>query len=316
MTDLSVIILTFNERLHIERAIASVRALAREVFVVDSFSTDGTVELARAAGATVVQHEFESHARQMQWAIDSLPIESEWVLRLDADEVVEPSLAAELARRLPQLGPEVTGVNLNRKHIFMDRWIRHGGRYPLPMLRVWRRGHARVEDRWMDEHLLVDAGRVVDVEGGFADHNLAGLSHFIDKHNSYASREAFQIVAEERGLLPPPASLSAANSHRRSALVQAAKAHVYNRIPYQIAAPAYFLYRYVVRLGFLDGAPGLAYHLLQGLWYRFLVGAKVDEMRAAVAPIADPATALATLASIARVKLAEQHNEPGDSLQL
>src|SRR5688500_14287380 len=133
MIDLAIIILTYNERLHIERAIASVRGIARQIFIVDSFSSDGTVELARAAGATVMLHAFENQARQMQWALSTLPIETGWVMRLDADEVVEPSLAAELARVLPTLPPDVTGINLNRKHIFMGRWIRHGGRYPMPM---------------------------------------------------------------------------------------------------------------------------------------------------------------------------------------
>ena len=301
MIDLAVVILTFNERLHIERAIAGVRGLARQIFVVDSHSTDGTVDLARAAGATVVQHAFESHSRQLQWAIDTLPIETGWVMRVDADEVVEPTLAAELARVLPALPADVTGVNLNRKHIFMGRWIRRGGRYPMPMLRVWRRGCARVEDRWMDEHMLVEQGRVVDVAGGFADHNLAGLSHFIDKHNHYASREAFQLVAEERGLIAPPAALTAAATHRKSSWVKAAKDRIYNRIPYQVGAPAYFLYRYLLRLGFLDGAPGLAYHLLQGLWYRFLVGAKAAEMRAETAGIADARAAHARLQFLAGI---------------
>lgn len=301
MIDLAVIILTFNERLHIERAIAGVRDLARQIFVVDSFSTDGTPDLARAAGATVIEHAFESHARQVQWAIDTLPIETAWVMRLDADEVVEPSLAAELARVLPTLPADVTGANINRKHIFMGRWIRHGGRYPMPMLRIWRCGCARVEDRWMDEHMLVEEGRVVDVAGGFADHNLAGLTHFIDKHNRYASREAYQVVAEERGLIARPAALTAAATHLKSSLVKTAKDRIYNRIPYYVAAPAYFLYRYGLRLGFLDGVAGLAYHLLQGLWYRFLVGAKIDEMRAATAGIADASAAIGRLRAIAGI---------------
>lgn len=155
---ITAVILTYNEALHLERAIRSIQASTDQIVVVDSGSSDGTAEIAQRLGAEVHTHAFVNQARQFQWALDTLDIRGEWVLRLDADEIIEPDLAREIGEKLPRLPAEVVGVNLKRKHIFMDRWVRHGGRYPLVMLRLWRHGKGRVEDRWMDEHVVVWAG--------------------------------------------------------------------------------------------------------------------------------------------------------------
>jgi glycosyltransferase involved in cell wall biosynthesis len=288
---LAVIILTLNEERHIARAISSVAGVASELFVVDSFSTDRTVELAREHGATVVQHAFVNHAKQFQWALDNLPVTADWIMRLDADEVVEPDLANRLRDELPTLPKEVVGVMLKLKIIFQGQWIRYGGRYPLLLLRIWRRGHGRMADRWMDEHMVVWGGRMVTLEGGIADHNLNDLTFFTNKHNRYATREAIDVVNQRRHFFPRETdSTSQGQSSVQTALKLFIKEKIYNRIPYLISAPAYFLYRVVFRLGFLDGKTGIVYHSLQALWYRLLVGAKVDELEAALAGIEDPAT--------------------------
>jgi glycosyltransferase involved in cell wall biosynthesis len=292
---LAVIILTHNEERHIKRALASIGGIASEVFVVDSFSTDRTAELAREHGAVVQQNKFVNYAKQFQWALDHAPISASWVMRLDADEMIEEDLAAKIREELPTLGDDVVGVNLKRKHIFRGRWIRHGGRYPLVLLRIWRRGHGRIEERWMDEHMVVWGGRTVTFEGGFADHNLKDLSFFIDKHNKYATREAIDVINQRRNLFPRDIDLPAEGSSRQAAVKRFIKEKVYNRIPYQISAPAYFLYRLIFQLGFLDGKEGIVYHGLQGLWYRFLVGAKVEELELAIAGLEEPAAIRAEL---------------------
>jgi glycosyltransferase involved in cell wall biosynthesis len=292
---LAVIILAYNEERHISRALASVDGIATEVFVIDGFSSDRTVELARAQGATVLQNKFSNYARQFQWAVDNAPITAPWIMRLDADEVIEPDLAARIRNELPHLPEEVVGINLMRKHIFLGRWIRHGGRYPLLLLRIWRRGHGRIEDRWMDEHMILWGGRTVTFAGGFADHNLNDLSFFTDKHNKYATREAIDVINERRRLFRRDVDLVTGEGSRQAAVKRWIKEKLYNRVPYQISAPAYFLYRLILQRGFLDGKEGLVYHGLQGLWYRFLVGAKVAELEAAIADIDDPALIRAEL---------------------
>jgi glycosyltransferase involved in cell wall biosynthesis len=290
MTDLAAIILTFNEERHIGRAIASLAGVASQVFVIDSFSTDRTAEIAREAGATVFQNKnFINQAREFQWALENAPITAPWILRFDADEVIEPDLAARIRDELPKLGEDVVGVYLKRKHIFLGRWIRHGGRYPITLLRIFRVGHGKVEDRWMDEHVVVWGGRTVTFEGGFADHNLNDLTYFTEKHNRYATREAIDVIAHRRNLLPRDTGLTERNRSAQAAVKRLMKENVYNRVPYQIGALAYFLYRLIFQLGFLDGKEGLVYHGLQGLWYRFLVGAKIDELEQAIANLKDPA---------------------------
>ncbi len=275
---LAAIILTHNESRHIKRCLEAIQPITSEVFVIDSGSSDGTPEIAGAAGAKVLTHTWKNYADQFQWALDNIKSDADWILRLDADEIIEPDLAARIITQLPQQPPDVVGVNLFRKHIFFNRWIKHGGRYPLTLLRIFRRGYGRIEQRWMDEHILVEGGRTVHFPGGFADHNLNDLTFFIDKHNKYATREAIDVLNQRLQLFPRDVELHAETVSRQAAMKRWIKEHVYNNIPYQVSSTGYFLYRYFFQLGVLDGAEGLMYHFLQGYWYRFLVGAKLYEL--------------------------------------
>ena len=284
---LSAVILTFNEELHLERALASISGFTKEIFVIDSFSTDRTIEIALAHGAIVLQNKFINQAKQFQWALDNAPISGEWILRLDADEIIESDLATEIVQKLPALAPDVVGINLKRKHIFMDRWVKHGGRYPLVMLRIWRKGHGRIENRWMDEHIVIWGGRTVTFEGGFADHNLNDLTFFTDKHNKYATREAIEILNQRLNFNPRDHSVTTESTSLQTAAKFFIKEHIYNHIPFTISALMYFVWRYIFQLGFLDGRSGLIYHFLQGYWYRFLVGAKVMELERAISHLTD-----------------------------
>jgi glycosyltransferase involved in cell wall biosynthesis len=278
--------LTYNEEKHIGRCLSSINNLCNEIFVVDSFSTDKTVKIARSLGATVLQNTFVNHSKQFQWALDNAPITADWVMRLDADELVEPDLAQEISERLKSLPADVVGINLKRKHIFMGRWIRHGGRYPLILLRIWRRGHGRIENRWMDEHIIAWGGRTITFDGGFSDHNLSDLTAFTDKHNKYATREAIDVLSQRYGLSTSDGT-NLEGAAWSTSVTRFLKEKLYNKLPIQISAFLYFLYRYFIRLGFLDGIEGLIYHFLQGFWYRFLVGAKVLEFERAIYQLTD-----------------------------
>jgi glycosyltransferase involved in cell wall biosynthesis len=301
--DITVVILTFDEAIHIERAIASVSAIATRVLVVDSFSRDDTVDRARALHADVVQHVFVNQARQLQWALESCDIDTAWVLRLDADEVIEPDLARAIADTLPSLPADVTGINFKRRHIFMGRWIRHGGRYPLIMLRLWRNGLGRVEDRWMDEHVAVTSGRTITLDGGFADINLRDLAWFTDKHNRYATREAVERVGRRNALLGKDPELDHQSASRQAATKRWIKERFYNKLPFGAGPFGYFLYRYLVQLGFLDGRAGLIYHFLQGCWYRFLVEGRVVELEAGISNCVTPDARRAQLADLTGLRI-------------
>jgi len=278
MVDLSVIILTYNEEKHIERAIKSVISFAKEVFVIDSFSTDRTCTIAQELGAKVFQHEFINQALQINWALENLPIKTEWIMRLDADEIVSPELAREIREKLPRMDNGVTGVYVKRRVHFMGRWIKHGGYYPTWLLRIWRRGCGFCEQRWMDEHIKVVKGKTLRFENDIIEMNLNNLSWWIDKHNRYASREAVDLLNIKYRFLQQDninAHLLGTQEQRKRWF----KEKVYANFPLFIRPFIYFLYRYFVKLGFLDGKEGLIFHFLQGFWYRFLVDAKIYEVQ-------------------------------------
>lgn len=284
---ISVIILTYNEEMHIARSISSVKDIAAEIFVIDSGSTDSTVAIAKKLGAHVIFNKFLNYAQQFQWALDNAPISAKWVMRLDADEVIENDLAEEILKNLSSLPEDIVGINLLRKHIFMGKWIRHGGRYPLVLLRIWRHGHGRIENRWMDEHIVVWGGRTVTFKGGFSDININNLTFFTDKHNKYATREAIDVLNQRLDLFSRDESLTSSSASAQAYFKRWAKERIYNNIPFTISSTLYFVWRYIFQLGFLDGRSGLVYHFLQGYWYRFLVGAKVMELEKAIAHLSD-----------------------------
>jgi glycosyltransferase involved in cell wall biosynthesis len=303
MVSLTVFILTFNEERHIARALESVAPFASQVFVIDCFSTDRTVEIARSLGATVLSNAWINYSKQFHWGLDNALITADWIMRLDADEVIEPELAAEISKKLPSLHADVAGINLKRKHIFLGRWIRHGGRYPLILTRIWRRGQGCIEDRWMDEHVIVKDGRTVLFDAPFSDHNLNDLSFFTGKHNGYATREAIDVLSRRYGLFSEGFALSGNASSRQASVKRFIKEHIYNRLPFPVAALAYFLFRYIGQLGFLDGREGLIYHVLQGYWYRFLVGAKVMEFDRSIRSFATAEEKRAALARLTGLPL-------------
>ena len=272
MASLTVIVLTLNEHLHIRRCIESVQGLAQRIVVVDSGSTDDTVQIARSLDATVLEHPLVNHAMQLNWALDHAPIETDWVMRLDADEYLDDNLYKALSEALATAPTTVAGFETNLYTTFLGRRIRHGG-MGLCLLRIWRRAQARCEERWMDEHMLLQGGSVRRLYGCIVDHNLNTLSWWVEKHNRYASREAVELLLKRNSAYGAPLGL---NSQAR--VKRWLKVRVYARLPLGIRPFLFWIYRVVLKLGFLDGARGLMFHTLQGLWYRLLVDGKVMEV--------------------------------------
>lgn len=271
------VILTFNEARHLERCIASLREVVTDIVVVDCYSTDETVAIAQRMSACVLQNKWVNYATQFNWALTQLHPDAEWVLRIDADEVLTPELVAEIRSRLSGIGLEVDGVYWGRRMTFQGKLIRHGGVFPIRVLRLFRFGRGECENRWMDEHIKV-AGPTVDFSGEMIDDNLNSLTWWTDKHNKYASREAIDLLNLEYGFMPHD-SVASLSQGGQAGVKRWLKEEVYARLPGGFRAFAYFMYRYVIRVGFLDGQAGTAFHFLQGFWYRYLVDAKVAETK-------------------------------------
>lgn len=265
MTDIAVIILTKNEKLHIRRCLERLMPLeSRQIFVVDSFSTDETKAIVSSfsnnhhpqnANCFFVEHEWPGlYAKQFNWALDNLPIEAKWMLRMDADEYLTPETIERLREELPKLPDEVSGLTLELKRKFMGREILHGTN-GIRLLRLFRYGIGRCEERAMDEHIILSKGHSIDFDGAFYDDNLNSMDWWRDKHRGYAKREAVDALAGEK--------------------FKSSKTWYY-RCPRYLRAFAYFCYRYFLRLGFLDGYAGWMWHFWQGLWYRSLVDKEIS----------------------------------------
>ncbi len=271
MPRIAAIILTKNEEINLPACLESLEDVASEVYVVDSGSTDRTVEIAGRCGARVLAHDFASHAAQFNWALDRIDTDAEWILRIDADERLSVELRRDLAHRLAGVGSEVAGLLIPRRVHFLGQCIRHGDTYPVWQLRLWRKGAGRVEDTWMDEHVVLAAGRTAKLRGDLIHQIPLSLSEWTRKHDAYAMRECKDILAghvADARLAPGQARLK-----------RILKTHLYLRLPLFYRAFGYWFYRYFLRLGFLDGTEGLIYHFLQAFWYRFLVDAKLYELR-------------------------------------
>ena len=267
---ITAIILTGNEELHIARCLRNVQRVCKVVYVIDSFSQDNTCAIAKECGAIVLRHKYSNQAQQFQWALENCPVDTEWILRLDADEFLTDGFIEEIASRLESLPEGVNGVCMKRRVRFLGKTLRFGNFKPVCLLRLWRTGTAYMEQRWMDEQMVLKEGVSVTFDNWFVDDNLNGLTAWTQKHNVYSNREIVTELDKRYHLFNSgeDASLTGRNSQKG----------LYYRMPRFLRALVYFTLRYIVFLGFLDGIQGLVWLTLQAYWYRFLVDSKLYEM--------------------------------------
>lgn len=279
MLNLSVIILTYNEELHIRRCIENILPIAKDIFIIDSFSTDKTLEIAKEYNKVhILQNKWENnYAKQFNWGLENADIKTKWVLRLDADEYLSPELIDELSLTLPDLSDNYTGIVFPLRRVFLGRTIRRG--MPVvKLLRMFQYGKASSEIRMMDEHIQLNEGEAIELKNEFVDDNLNNLSWWTQKHIGYAIREAVDLLDMEYDLTG-----SAKNDEiiklNSQAIKKRKRKHGYSKKPLFWRSFAYFIYRYFFKLGFLEGKEGFLWHFLQGWWYRTLVDAKVYEIK-------------------------------------
>ncbi len=277
MSTITAIILTYNEELHIARCIRSLTAHVDEIYVVDSYSTDRTIEIAEELGAKVLQNPWRNYATQFNWALQNCPINTKWVWRIDADEYIDEELGSNIKKSIDEVKEEVTGIYVKRKIVFLGKPLLHGTWYPRWYLKVFRFGVGECENRWMDEHIRLTHGKTIQVDGNQIDDNLNDLSWWTEKHNGYATREMVDMLCTEYGLGTAhevSAQFTGADDQKLRWLKQR-----YTHMPLFVRPLINFIYRYIFRFGFLDGKQGFIWHLLQGFWYRCLVDAKIFELK-------------------------------------
>lgn len=278
MLDISVIILTGNEELHIKRCLDKISPVVKEIFIIDCFSIDRTLEIVRDyKNVTILQNKWVNYATQFNWGLQNAPVKTKWILRLDADEYLTPELVKELEEKLSNEPEDVVGIVFPLRRVFMGRTIRKG-MPQVHQIRMFRTGKARSEVRQMDEHIELLEGHEVNYQYEWADDNLNNISWWTQKHVGYAIREAVDLLDIEFGLTG-----SGSDDENRimteQAKVKRMKKHKYANQPLFWRSFAYFCYRYFFHLGFLEGKEGFMWHFFQGWWYRSLVDAKIWEIK-------------------------------------
>ena len=273
MADITAIILTLNEEKNIRECIGSIQNLVKRIVVVDSFSTDKTVEIAKELGAEVLQHEFINQAQQFIYATDTLDIQTKWILRLDADERFTQETAAELEELTAKhADDDVNGIVVRFEVSFMGKPLRHGGIYPIKVLRIFKTGKAHMEVRSMDEHIVVNEGRSIEMKNDCLHRDFKSLYAWVERHNKYSNHEMLDYLNREN-------TQEGVALHGSAKFKRFVKFKIYYKLPMGFRAHLYYWYRYYFKLGFLDGKEGKIFAFLQAYWYRFLVDAKIYEQK-------------------------------------
>lgn len=270
---ISAIILTYNEEKNIERCLKSIYDWVDEIFIVDSFSNDKTIEISKKYTDKIYQHEFINYSEQRNWAQRNLPIKNDFVFHIDADEWVSEELKKEIFEIFKKgYFEKYDGFLISRKTIFYNRWIKYGGHYPRYHLRIFKKNKGRCEKREYDQHFIIE-GRIKKLKSPIINDVTMEISEFINKYAKWANFEAKSIINKEKEEIKP--SLIGNPIQR----VRWLKKNIYLKLPLFFRCFLYFIYRYFLRLGFLDGIEGLIFHFLQGFWFRFIVDVKIWELK-------------------------------------
>lgn len=269
MADLTVITLAYNEEVNLRDCLESVKDIAKRLVVCDSYSTDRTLDIAKEFGADILQHEFYNYASQYIYAEENSGIDTQWVLRLDADERLTEEARGEIERICDEnANTDINAVDVYYKVTFLGRELKH---YPFHKVILYKYGKAHLENRNMDEHITVTEGKSIVLKNKLIHNDYKGLTAWVDKHNKYSSREVLDLLGENEEKVDL-SSLSFATRVKRFV-----KFKIYYKLPTGLRSYLYYLFRLFIKGGILDGKEGRIFAFLQAYWYRYLVDAKMYE---------------------------------------
>jgi glycosyltransferase involved in cell wall biosynthesis len=272
--NIGVILLVYNEEIHIKRCLDNLLLLTPNIYVIDSFSTDKTLDILNEYGIKFIQNKFISHSNQLNFAINSFPYDTNYILRVDCDELLSIELINEIkTSKLLHINSEFSGFYIKRKVKFFNKILNYGNINPIWLLRLWKRGHGICDDKLMDEKIIVSGQKTTRLKNVILDYNLNNLTWWTNKHNNYSNREAIEILNSKY--------LFSKNSFQGDYYSIDFLLHIlkisYNKMPIFFRSFVLFFYSYFLKLGILDGVPGFIWNVLQVFWYRYLVDVKVYE---------------------------------------
>ena len=278
MPDFSFVVLTYNEAEHLPRLLQSVKDLNAETFVLDSGSTDHTLEICKSYGVKLASNPFENHPKQWNQALNAFNFSSPWLICLDADQVVTPELYRQLHNFRDSDNQDVDGIYFNRKNYFKGKWLRHGGYYPKYLLKMFRTGVGYSDlNENMDHRFIVPGKTITWKKGHIIEENLKenNISFWIHKHNRYSDLVAHEEVERLHKLrVQTVKPYFWGNPDERTAWLK----HLWWKLPLFLRPFLYFTYRMTFQLGVLDGRTGILFHFLQGFWFRIVVDVKIKEI--------------------------------------
>jgi exosortase/archaeosortase family protein len=276
-TKFSFIILTFNEELNLDRLLDSIAGLEAPTYILDSGSTDKTLEICNSRKIEVQSNTFINHPQQWDYALRNFNITTPWTIGLDADQTVSPELYKLLQRFTPADHSNIDGIYFNRKNYFQNQWIRHGGYYPMYLLKMFKThlGYSDLSEN-MDHRFQVPGKTIIWNDGHIIEENLKerSIGFWIDKHNTYSN-----LIAEEevmKSLVTTHITYYQAlfgNPNQRKIW----KKQIWFKLPRFIRPTLYLLYRLIIQRGLLDGKKGIIFHFLHAFWFRLIVDLKIEE---------------------------------------
>ena len=271
MADITAVVLTKNEEMNIRDCIESIKDFVKRIVIVDSGSTDRTLEIAKELGADIYTHPYSYYAAQFNWGLENTGIDTKWAMRLDADERLTPELCKECEELLVRADREgYNGIAMDADLYFLGRAMKHGLANRRKII-IFRYGIGSLEDRKRDPHTVLSEGTCLTAKNHFIHHDSRDINTYINKYNWYSIREKQDYFAYLDGANEEVNTEKRLQRHRKN------KFSIYYKAPKFWRAHMWFLYNYILKLGFLDGREGFIYHWLECYWYRFLVDAKIYE---------------------------------------
>lgn len=273
-SNIGVILLVYNEEIHLKRCLDNLLLLTSDIYVVDSFSTDKTVTILKEYGINFTQNSFVNQSQQLNFAIDNYPFVTNWILRVDCDEILSLELIDEIkTSKLLDMNSDISGFYLKRKVKFLDKTLNYGNINPIWLLRLWKMGMGICDDKVMDEKIIVTDQKTSNLQNIIIDNNLNNLTWWTNKHNNYSNREALEILKFK--YLSVNQNFKG-DYYSIDFIIYILKTS-YNKSPIFLRSFILFFYSYFLKLGILDGVAGFIWNVLQVFWYRYLVDVKVYE---------------------------------------
>ncbi len=275
----SFIVLSYNEEFHLPRLLASIKPLDTSVFLLDSGSTDNTINIANEFGCIIKTNPFVNHPKQWHTALTTFDIKTPWVICLDSDQVVSEELLALLKAFKDEDYRDISGIYFNRKNIFKGTWLQYGGYFPLYLLKMFKYGVGYSDlNENMDHRFIVPGKTTIWKKGYLIEENIKEneISFWIAKHNRYSdlvAQEEWERLQQLRTQTLKP-DLFGSPDQKKAFLKS-----IWWKMPLYVRPFIYFIHRYFFQLGILDGKQGFVFHFLQAFWFRLVVDIKIDEIR-------------------------------------